>query len=92
MQTRHSLDGKRSEESAVQGHLDGLRAEYATAIGSEVARGGDCRTLDIRPSRCAALFQSGVMQGGLAPAGVLADFLEVETRTRASSKTFCATN
>ena len=26
------------------------------------------------------LFQSGVMQGGLAPAGVLADFLEVETR------------
>ena len=26
------------------------------------------------------LFQSGVMQGGMAPAGVLADFLEVETR------------
>ncbi len=34
------------------------------------------------------LFQSGVMNGGLAPAGVLADFLEVEPRYEGVAEDF----
>ena len=80
VQTRQSLDSKRAEESECKNHLDGLRAEYATAIGKRGSLEAVIAEHGYSTESVRRLFQSGVMQGGLAPAGVLADFLEVETR------------
>jgi chromosome segregation protein len=79
-QTRHSLDSKRHEESEAKNHLDSLRAEYAKAIGKKGSLEAVIAEHGYSTESVRRLFQSGVMQGGLAPAGVLADFLEVETR------------
>src|SRR5207245_2299269 len=79
-QARDLLESKRLAENESKRRLDGLRAEYATAIGKK----GSLETIiaehGYSTESVRRLFQSGVMQGGLAPAGVLADFLEVETR------------
>jgi len=79
-QTRQVLDSKRHEESDAKSHLDSLRAEYATAIGKKGSLEAVIAEHGYSTESVRRLFQSGVMQGGLAPAGVLADFLEVETR------------
>ena len=79
-QTRQTLDSKRREESESKNHLDSLRAEYATAIGKKGSLEAVIAEHGYSTESVRRLFQSGVMQGGLAPAGVLADFLEVETR------------
>jgi chromosome segregation protein len=79
-QTRHLLDSKRDEESEAKNHLDSLRAEYATAIGKKGSLKAVIAEHGYSTESVRRLFQCGVMQGGLAPAGVLADFLEVETR------------
>ncbi len=79
-QTRQSLDYKRHEESEAKNHLDSLRAEYATAIGKKGSLEAVIAEHGYSTESVRRLFQSGVMQGGMAPAGVLADFLEVETR------------
>jgi chromosome segregation protein len=78
--TRQALDSKRHEESDAKSHLDSLRAEYATAIGKKGSLEAVIAEHGYSTESVRRLFQSGVMQGGLAPAGVLADFLEVETR------------
>jgi chromosome segregation protein len=78
--TRQALDSKRREESEAKTHLDSLRAEYATAIGKRGSLEAVIAEHGYSTESVRRLFQSGVMQGGLAPAGVLADFLEVETR------------
>ncbi|HKN32470.1 MAG TPA: chromosome segregation protein SMC [Terriglobales bacterium] len=79
-QARDLLESKRLAENESKRRLDGLRAEYATAIGKK----GSLETIiaehGYSTESVRRLFQSGVMQGGLAPAGVLADFLEVESR------------
>src|ERR1700730_1728799 len=80
VQSRRSLDSRRHEESAAKGHLDSLRAEYATAIGKKGSLEAVIAEHGYSTESVRRLFQCGVMQGGLAPAGVLADFLEVETR------------
>src|SRR5262249_18513331 len=78
LQARQALESKRHEESEGKNRLDSLRAGYATApckkasLEGLVAEHGDS-TESVR-----RLFQSGALNGGLAPAGVLADFLEVE--------------
>ena len=79
-QTRRALDSMRHEESESKKHLDSLRAEYATAIGKKGSLEAVIAEHGYSTESVRRLFQSGVMQGGLAPAGVLADFLEVETR------------
>ncbi|MGH9537112.1 MAG: chromosome segregation protein SMC [Terriglobales bacterium] len=79
-QTRLALDSRRHEESEAKNHLDSLRAEYATAIGKKGSLEAVIAEHGYSTESVRRLFQSGVMQGGLAPAGVLADFLEVETR------------
>jgi chromosome segregation protein len=79
-QTRHALDGRRHEESQAKNHLDSLRAEYASAIGKKGSLEAVIAEHGYSTESVRRLFQSGVMQGGMAPAGVLADFLEVETR------------
>ncbi len=49
-------------------------------LKKRIARSCDRRAWLLDEVQFATLFQSGVMDGGFAPAGVLADFLEVEAR------------
>jgi chromosome segregation protein len=79
-QTRQALDSRRHEESEAKNHLDSLRAEYASAIGKKGSLEAVIAEHGYSTESVRRLFQSGAMQGGMAPAGVLADFLEVETR------------
>ena len=79
-QTRLLLERKRKEENASKSRLDSLRAEYAAAIGRRSSLEAVIAEHGYSTESVRRLFQSGGMQGGLAPAGVLADFLEVEPR------------
>jgi chromosome segregation protein len=78
--TRQALQSDRHEEAEAKSRLDSLRAEYASAIGKKGSLEAVIAEHGYSTESVRRLFQSGVMQGGLAPAGVLADFLEVETR------------
>jgi chromosome segregation protein len=75
---RQSLETKRHEESEAKRHLDGLRAEYATALGKKGSLAAVIAEHGYSTESVRRLFQSGGLQGGHAPVGVLADFLEVE--------------
>jgi len=78
--TRQALEGKRQEETHAKAHLDSLRAEYATALGKKGSLEAVIAEHGYSTESVRRLFQSGGLNGGLAPAGVLADFLEVEPR------------
>jgi chromosome segregation protein len=78
--TRQLLDSKRRQESEAKNRLDSLRAEYASAIGKRGSLEAVIAEHGYSTESVRRLFQSGALQGGLAPAGVLADFLEVEPR------------
>ena len=82
------LDSKRHAEAEGKARLDGLRAEYATAIGKKGSLEAVIAEHGYSTESVRRLFQSGAMQGGLAPAGVLADFLEVEPRYEAVVEDF----
>ncbi len=77
---RASLESKRREETEAKHHLDSLRAEYATALGKKGSLEAVIAEHGYSTESVRRLFQSGVMNGGHAPVGVLADFLEVENR------------
>jgi len=79
-QVRQLIESKRHEETAAKNRLDSLRAEYASALGKKGSLEGVIAEHGYSTESVRRLFQSGVMQGGLAPAGVLADFLEVDPR------------
>jgi len=79
-QLRRFLAAKRLEETNAKTHLDVLRAEFATALGRKGSLEAVIAEHGYSTESVRRLFQSGVMQGGLAPVGVLADFLEVEPR------------
>jgi chromosome segregation protein len=79
-QARQSIESKRREESEAKSRLDSLRAEYASAIGKKGSLDAVIAEHGYSTESVRRLFQSGVMDGGFAPAGVLADFLEVEPR------------
>jgi chromosome segregation protein len=79
-QARLSIESKRREESEAKSRLDSLRAEYASAIGKKGSLEAVIAEHGYSTESVRRLFQSGVMDGGFAPAGVLADFLEVEPR------------
>jgi chromosome segregation protein len=78
--TRQVLESKRQEETHAKAHLDALRAEYATALGKKGSLEAVIAEHGYSTESVRRLFQSGGLNGGLAPAGVLADFLEVEPR------------
>src|SRR5437764_13785156 len=78
--TRQALELKRREEAESKNRLDSLRAEYASAIGKKGSLEAVIAEHGYSTESVRRLFQSGVMQSGLAPVGVLADFLEVEPR------------
>ena len=79
-QLRRLLEAKRLEETRSKTHLDVLRAEFATALGKKGSLEAVIAEHGYSTESVRRLFQSGVMQSGLAPVGVLADFLEVEPR------------
>ena len=79
-QVRHLVESKKQEETHAKTHLDTLRAEFATALGKKGSLEAVIAEHGYSTESVRRLFQSGVMQSGLAPVGVLADFLEVEPR------------
>jgi chromosome segregation protein len=79
-QLRRLIESKKLEETRAKANLDQLRAEYATALGKKGSLEAVIAEHGYSTESVRRLFQSGAMQGGLAPVGVLADFLEVEPR------------
>ena len=79
-QLRELMESKRREEAESKDHLDSLRAEYASASGKKGSLEAVISEHGYSTESVRRLFQSGAMHGGLAPVGVLADFLEVEPR------------
>jgi chromosome segregation protein len=79
-QLRRLIETKRREETTAKSRLDQLRAEFATALGKKGSLEAVIAEHGYSTESVRRLFQSGVMQSGLAPVGVLADFLEVEPR------------
>jgi chromosome segregation protein len=77
---RGTLETKRSAENDTKKHLDSIRSEYATALGKRGSLEAVIAEHGYSTESVRRLFQSGAMQGGNTPAGVLADFLEVEPR------------
>ena len=77
---REAIEAKRSAESDTKRHLDSVRSEYATALGKKGSLEAVIAEHGYSTESVRRLFQSGGLQGGNAPAGVLADFLEVEPR------------
>ena len=77
---RETLETKRSAENDAKKHLDSIRSEYATALGKRGSLEAVIAEHGYSTESVRRLFQSGAMQGGNTPAGVLADFLEVEPR------------
>jgi chromosome segregation protein len=77
---RRLIESKRLEETPAKTNLDVLRAEFATALGKKGSLEAVIAEHGYSTESVRRLFQSGVMQSGLAPVGVLADFLEVEPR------------
>ena len=79
-QLRRLIETKKLDETRAKSNLDVLRAEYATALGKKGSLEAVIAEHGYTTESVRRLFQSGVMQGGLAPVGVLADFLEVEPK------------
>ncbi len=77
---RRLIESKRLDEIGAKTNLDVLRAEFATALGKKGSLEAVIAEHGYSTESVRRLFQSGVMQSGLAPVGVLADFLEVEPR------------
>ncbi|MCU1302548.1 MAG: condensin subunit Smc [Candidatus Sulfotelmatobacter sp.] len=79
-QLRQLIETSRLKEAKSKTTLDVLRAEFATALGKKGSLEAVIAEHGYSTESVRRLFQSGVMQSGLAPVGVLADFLEVEPR------------
>jgi chromosome segregation protein len=77
---RGLIESKRKEEEESKRNLDTLRAEYATALGKKNSLESVINEHGYSTESVKRLFQSNAMGHGFTPAGVLADFLEVETR------------
>ncbi len=76
--TRKEIEATRAEEAECKRRVDTLRAEFATALGKKASLDSVIAEHGYSTESVKRLFQSGVMQNGFAPAGVLADFLEVD--------------
>ncbi|MBV9669786.1 MAG: chromosome segregation protein SMC, partial [Acidobacteriales bacterium] len=75
---RTSLDEKRAEETEAKRRADTLRAELATALGKRNSLETVIREHGYSTESVKRLLKSNQLQGGFMPAGVLADFLEVD--------------
>jgi len=75
---RKLMAEKRQAETEGKRLLDSMRSEFATLQGKRASLEAVINEHGYSTESVRRLFQSGQMQGGMAPAGVLADFLEVE--------------
>ena len=87
-QLRQAIESKRNQEAETKRYLDSLRSEYASAVGKKGSLEAVIAEHGYSTESVRRLFQSGALQGGYAPAGVLADFLEVEPRYEAVVEDF----
>jgi chromosome segregation protein len=85
---RATIERKRQEETETKRYLDSLRSEYASALGKKASLDAVIAEHGYSTESVRRLFQSGALQGGHAPAGVLADFLEVDPRYEAVVEDF----
>ena len=79
-ETRQNLEARRAAEAEAKRQLDSLRGEYAGLMGKKGSLEAGIIEHGYATESVRRLFTSGALQGGRAPAGVLADFLEVEDR------------
>ncbi len=79
-ENRLLLEQRRAAETLGKQHLDSLRAEYAGLIGKKGSLEAVITEHGYSTESVRRLFKSGAMTGGMAPVGVLADFLEVDDR------------
>lgn len=79
-ETRLLVEQKRGEETAAKRHLDSLRGEFAGLLGRRSSLEAVIAEHGYSTDSVRKLFKSGALTGGHAPAGVLADFLEVDDR------------
>jgi chromosome segregation protein len=79
-EVRGQIESKRKEEEEGKRNLDTLRAEYATALGKKSSLESVINEHGYSTESVKRLFQSNAVGNAFTPAGVLADFLEVETR------------
>src|SRR5205823_5219552 len=77
---RASLEEKRTAESESKLRLDGLRGEYASALGKRSSLEALIAEHGYSTESVKRLLQSGGKENRFAAAGVLADFIEVEDR------------
>jgi chromosome segregation protein len=77
-EVRTNLEEKRALELECKRHLDGLRSEVATAMGKKASLEALLKDHGYSTESVKRLLKANAMEGGLAPAGVLADFLEVD--------------
>jgi chromosome segregation protein len=78
--TRYQIEARRADETESKRRLDGLRAEYASALGRKNSLEAVIAEHGYSTESVRRLLQSGSMQEGYKPVGVLADFLEVDDR------------
>ena len=79
-EVRGQIETKRKEEEETKRHLDTLRAEFATAQGKKTSLEAVINEHGYSTESVKRLFQSRAIGHAFTPAGVLADFLEVETK------------
>jgi len=77
---RETLERKRAAETEAKQRMDSLRGEYASAMGKKGSLEAVITEHGYATESVRKLFTSGAMRDGLAPVGVLADFLEVDDR------------
>ncbi len=80
LETRQKLEELRAAENDGKRHLDGMRSEFAGLMGRRGSLEAVIAEHGYSTESVRRLFKSGALHGGHAPAGVLADFLEVEDR------------
>src|SRR5262249_23107942 len=79
-EVRGQIETKRKEEEDTKRHLDTLRAEFATTQGKRTSLEAVINEQGYSTESVKRLFQSRAIGHAFTPAGVLADFLEVDTR------------
>jgi chromosome segregation protein len=79
-EARQKLANLREAEDDDKRQLDSLRAEFAGLMGRRGSLEAVIAEHGYSTESVRRLFKSGALSGGHAPAGVLADFLEVEDR------------
>ena len=86
--TRSSIAAGKTAESTAKNELDTLRAEFATALGRRNSLSAIIQEHGYSTESVKRLFQSGALSEGFAPAGLLADFIEVDEQYEAVVEDF----